>query len=45
VIPLAESGKLVRKSGLPFSALVEVGTDHRLAELEPLEAILKTCER
>src|SRR6266568_2858866 len=37
VIPFADSEELVRKSGLPASALVEVGTDHRLADQEPLE--------
>src|SRR4051812_48785289 len=29
VIPLADSEELVRNSGLPASALIEVGTDHR----------------
>jgi hypothetical protein len=29
---------------LPASALVEVGDDHLLADLEPLEAILEACE-
>jgi alpha-beta hydrolase superfamily lysophospholipase len=45
VIPIAESRELVRASGLPWSALVMVGNDHRLAEREPLEAMLKACER
>lgn len=44
VIPFAESEELVRASGLPASALVEVGTDHRLAEPEPLAAMLRHCE-
>lgn len=44
VIPFAESEELVRKSGLPADALVEVGTDHRLAEPEPLAAMLRACE-
>src|SRR4051812_43776140 len=35
VIPFGESVELVRASGLPESALVAVGTDHRLAEPEP----------
>src|SRR5215218_10440776 len=30
VVPFADSEELVRNSGLPASALVEVGTDHRL---------------
>ena len=44
VIPFAESEELVRNSGLPSSALIEVGTDHRLADMEPLEAMLRACE-
>ena len=32
-------------SGLPATALVEVGSDHRLAEPEPLKAMLQACER
>ena len=45
VVPFAHSEELVRKSGLPASALVEVGTDHRLADPEPLAAMLKDCCR
>ncbi len=45
VIPIAESGELVRASGLPESALVVVGNDHRLADPEPLQAMLAACER
>lgn len=45
VIPFAESEELVRNSGLPASTLIEVGTDHRLAEPEPLNALLAACER
>ena len=43
VVPFAHSEELVRNSGLPVSALIEVGTDHRLADLEPLEAMLRAC--
>jgi len=43
VIPFADSEELVRNSGLPESALIEVGTDHRLADTEPLAAMLKAC--
>jgi alpha-beta hydrolase superfamily lysophospholipase len=43
VIPFAHSEELVRNSGLPASALIEVGTDHRLTEEEPLEAMLQAC--
>jgi hypothetical protein len=41
VVPFADSEELARKSG---SALIEVGTDHRLADPEPLPAMLKACE-
>ena len=43
VVPFADSEELVRASGLPASALVEVGTDHRLADAEPLAAMLHAC--
>ena len=45
VVPFADSEELVRNSGLPATALVEVGNDHRLADPEPLEAMLQACER
>jgi hypothetical protein len=45
VIPFEESEGLVRISGLPESALVVVGNDHRLADPEPLKAMLEACER
>ena len=44
VIPIAESRELVRVSGLPVSALIVVGSDHRLADPEPLKAMLEVCE-
>ena len=37
VIPFADSEELDRNSGLPSSALIEVGTDHRLAEKENVQ--------
>jgi hypothetical protein len=43
VVPFANSEELVRNSGLHASALIEVGTDHRLADPEPLEAMLRAC--
>lgn len=43
VVPFADSEELVRNSALPASALVEVGHDHRLADPEPLAAMLKAC--
>ncbi len=43
VIPFSDSEELVRNSGLPASALIPVGTDHRLASPEPLTVMLKAC--
>src|SRR6516225_9809323 len=45
VIPFAESEELVKNSGLPASALIEVGNDHRLADPEPLKKMLEACSR
>jgi hypothetical protein len=44
VIPFADSEELVKNSKLPASALIEVGSDHRLADPEPLAAMLGACE-
>src|SRR5262249_4773617 len=44
VVPFAHSEELLRNSGLPAAALIEVGNDHRLADPEPLAAMLKACE-
>ncbi len=44
VIPFADSEELIRISSLPLSALIEVGNDHRLADREPLVAMLLECE-
>ena len=44
VVPFENSEELVGKSGLPKSALIEVGTDHRLAMAEPLAKMLEACE-
>ena len=41
VIPFADSEELARNSG---ATLIEVGNDHRLADVEPLEAMLNACE-
>jgi hypothetical protein len=43
VIPFAESAELVQNSGLPASALIEIGRDHRLADPESLAAMLRAC--
>ncbi|MBI2806615.1 MAG: alpha/beta hydrolase [Planctomycetes bacterium] len=40
VVPFADSEELARNSG---ATLIEVGTDHRLADPEPLAAMLKAC--
>jgi hypothetical protein len=44
VVPFGDSEELVRISGLPSSALIEVGADHRLADPEPLNRMLAACE-
>jgi hypothetical protein len=40
VVPFADSEELARSSG---ATLVEVGMDHRLADPEPLAAMLRAC--
>ncbi|MBV8487471.1 MAG: alpha/beta hydrolase [Planctomycetaceae bacterium] len=45
VVPFADSRELLAKSGLPESALIVVGTDHRLADPEPLAAMLVAVEQ
>jgi alpha-beta hydrolase superfamily lysophospholipase len=45
VVPIANSRELLRNSGLPESALLTVGANHRLADPEPLEAMLAAVER
>jgi len=45
VIPFEDSEELIRNSGLTSSALIEIGTDHRLAGPEPLKKMLEACER
>src|SRR5262249_17598745 len=42
-VPFGDSEELVRNSGLRASALIEVGDDHRLADPEPLETMLRAC--
>jgi hypothetical protein len=44
VVPFEDSLALISMSGLPESALIEVGQDHRLADPEPLEALLRAVE-
>ena len=43
--PDRHSRELVTASGLPASALIVVGNDHRLADPEPLAALLAAVER
>jgi hypothetical protein len=43
VVPLGESESPVGNSGLPASALVALGNRGRLADPEPLAAMLKAC--
>ena len=45
VIPFADSEELAANSGLPTLTLIEVGIDHRLADPEPLKAMLNACDR
>jgi hypothetical protein len=40
VVPFADSVELARNSGLPLEALIEVGTEHRLADDKSLGAML-----
>jgi len=42
VVPFADSEELVKNSG---ATLIEIGNDHRLADPEPLAAMLRECER
>lgn len=43
VVPFAFSEELVRNSGLPEDALVEVGMDHWLNDPNSLERMLEAC--
>lgn len=42
VVPFEHSQELAKASGI---TLIKVGRDHRLADAEPLAAMLKACER
>lgn len=44
VVPFANSEELVKNSGLPASALIEVGNDHWLHDSVTLETMLRACE-
>jgi alpha/beta superfamily hydrolase len=45
VIPFADSEQLATASGLPRTALIETGHDHRLADPDSLRAMLNACLR
>jgi len=44
VVPVSDSAELVRNSGLPESALVVVGYEHRLADEDSLKEILEASK-
>ncbi len=44
VVPFADSEELVRNSGLPATALVDVGNDHRLADAASLVRMIRAVE-
>jgi hypothetical protein len=44
VIPFSDSEELIRVSHLPPESLIEVGNDHRLADLESLSVMLWACD-
>lgn len=44
-VPFADSEELLRNSGLTLESLIEVGSNHRLADLNSLETMLKAVER
>ena len=43
-VPIADSQELLENSGRPESALIVVGTEHRLADEESLEAMVEAVE-
>ena len=45
IVPFTDSEELVRNSGLPASALIEVGTDHWLGDPASLAKMVEMCER
>ena len=45
VVPFEDSLELLSYSGRSDSALIEIGSDHRLADPEPLAALLRAVER
>jgi hypothetical protein len=45
VIPFADSQELAANGNLPAESLIEIGSDHRLADPEPLQAMLDASLR
>ena len=45
VVPFEDSLELIRNSGLPDSSLIEIGSDHRLADDVSLAKMLEMCEK
>jgi hypothetical protein len=43
-VPIADSRELLKNSGLPSTSLIVVGTEHRLADEESLEMMLRAVE-
>ena len=43
-IPFADSEELIAASGLPRTALIETGNNHRLADSESLKHMLEACQ-
>ncbi len=44
LVPISDSRELIFRSGLPETSLIVVGNDHRLADPEPLDALLAAIE-
>lgn len=44
-VPIADSRELLRSSGLPASALIVVGHEHRLANEESLKKMLEAAKK
>lgn len=45
IIPFADSEELLARSGLPAETLIEVGSDHRLADPDSLRTMLAAAQR
>ena len=45
VVPFADTKELLANSGLPQKTLIEVGSDHRLADPDPLGNMLEVVEK